>query len=142
MPQSLQVFSVRGFEALFPCTGTLGCTVCLAPQLFFLVYLYANVGPPSSSSCHLATSPLHPSCPCLPLLLVWMSDFNSLVVRLPYSSIFCQFWLVFVFKFLVVFLLFMWGGTVCLPMPPCWPEVPGSFESINIVKILNEIENL
>ena len=31
--------------------------------------------------------------------------FNSLVVRLPCSSIFCQFWLFFVFKFVVVLLL-------------------------------------
>ena len=41
----LQVFSVRGFEALFPCTGTLGCTVCLGPQLFLPVFLHTNVGP-------------------------------------------------------------------------------------------------
>ena len=39
--------SVRGFEALFPCDGTLGCVVCLNPQLFLLVYLHVNVGPPS-----------------------------------------------------------------------------------------------
>ena len=38
------VFSQR-FESLFPCAGTLGCTVCLAPQLFLPVYLCANVGP-------------------------------------------------------------------------------------------------
>ena len=44
-PQPLQVFSVRGFEALFPRTGTLGCVVCLAPQLFLPVYPHANVGP-------------------------------------------------------------------------------------------------
>ena len=30
--------------------------------------------------------------------------FNSLVVGLPYSLIFCQFWLFFVFKFVVVLL--------------------------------------
>ena len=38
--------------------------------------------------------------------------FNSLVVGLPYSSIFCQFWLFFVFKFIVVLLLVVWGGSV------------------------------
>ena len=48
--------------------------------------------------------------------------FNSLVVRLPYSSIFCQFWLFFVFKFVVVLLLVVRGGTVCLPTPPSWPK--------------------
>ena len=34
--------------------------------------------------------------------------FNSLVVGLPYSSIFCQFWLFFVFKFVVVLLSIVW----------------------------------
>ena len=49
--------------------------------------------------------------------------FSSLVVGLPYSLIFCQFWLFFVFKFVVVLLLVMQGGTVCLPTPPSWLEV-------------------
>ena len=49
--------------------------------------------------------------------------FNSLVVGLPYSLIFWQFWLFFVFKFVVVFLLVVWGSKVCLPMPPSWLEV-------------------
>ena len=39
-------FSVRGFEALFLHAGTLNYMVCLAPQLFLLVYLYTNVGAP------------------------------------------------------------------------------------------------
>ena len=51
--------------------------------------------------------------------------FNSLVVGLAYSSVFCQFWLFFVFKFVVVLLLVVQGGTVCLPTPPSWPEVLG-----------------
>ena len=49
--------------------------------------------------------------------------FNSLVVRLPLSLIFCQFWLFFVFKFIVVFLLVVREGTVYLPKPPSWPEL-------------------
>ena len=46
-----------------------------------------------------------PGCPSPPLLPVWMnvSSFISLVVRLPYSLIFCQFWLFFVFKLLLSF---------------------------------------
>ena len=63
---------------------------------------------------------------CLSLLLigVWMtiSSFKSLVVRLPYSSIFWQFWLFFAFK-LVIFLVVQ-GSKVYLPMPPSWLEVP------------------
>ena len=51
-PQFPQIFTARGFEALFPCAGTLGCVVCLAPQLFLSVYLCANVGlsgPPAAA---------------------------------------------------------------------------------------------
>ena len=46
--------------------------------------------------------------------------FNSLVVRLQYSLVFWQFWLFFVFKFVVVLLLVVWGGKVSWPMPPYW----------------------
>ena len=48
--------------------------------------------------------------------------FKSLVVGLTYSLIFWQFWLFFVFKF-VVLLLVVQGGKVYLPMSPSWPEV-------------------
>ena len=53
LSQSPHVFSVRGYEALFHHTGTLGCTVCLGPQLFLLVYVHTNVGlstPPAAAS--------------------------------------------------------------------------------------------
>ena len=102
-------FSER-FGALFPCTGTLGCMVHLTPQLVLLVYPQTNVG---SASCCLAASPLHPGCLSLPLLPVWL-NLSSLTPSLsdfPYSSIFWQFWLFFVFKF-VVLLLVMQGGKV------------------------------
>ena len=49
--------------------------------------------------------------------------FNSLVVRLPDSSIFWQFWLFFVFKFVVVLLLVVQGSEAYLPVPPFWPEI-------------------
>ena len=42
-------FSVRDFEALFTHSGTLGCVVCLTPQLFLPVYLHTNVGQPALS---------------------------------------------------------------------------------------------
>ena len=38
--------------------------------------------------------------------------FISLVVGLPHGLIFCQFWLLFVFKFIVVLLLVVRGGKV------------------------------
>ena len=109
-------FLVRGFEALFlpptptPCTETLGCVICLAPQLFLPVYLHSNVGPPSpqataSSSlpattlpalvlqpplCHKSSLPTCPSPPLLPVwmnvssLTPWLSDFHT--VRFSGSS--------------------------------------------------------
>ena len=61
-----QVSTARGFEALFPLTGTLGCAVCLAPPLFLPVYLHENVRlpvhllsprSPRSSSHRFAMSP-------------------------------------------------------------------------------------
>ena len=80
------------------------------------------------SSRHLAMSPLHLvpiSTP--PSGLDEYFFFNSLVVGLLYSSIFWQLWLSFVFKFVVVLLLVVRGGTVYLPMPPSWPEVSLGF---------------
>ena len=125
--------------------------VCLAPLLFLLVYLHANVGLPGPlaaafptwSSSHYLTSSLschfdHPCPPALALTQIFSAQlpisapptildecvfFISLVVRLPYNSIFCQFWLFFVFKFDVL-LLVVEGGTVYLPIPPSWLEVP------------------
>ena len=119
------------FEALFPRAGALGCKVCFAPLLFLLVYLCANVGlqvlPPTtlwgllaaawpalpgstichltgSASCGLAVSPVCPAaCLPAPTSLDECFFFISLVVGLPYSSIFCQFWLFFVFKLLSFF---------------------------------------
>ena len=117
---------MRGFEALFPHAGTLGCVVCLTPQLFLPAYPDAHkCGTTCSTSCQLA-SPLHPGCPSLPLLLVWMSvssltpwlsDFHT--VQFSGSSGYF-----FVFKFVVVLLLVVRGGKVyLLPTPPSWPAV-------------------
>ena len=63
----------------FPHAGTLGCVVCLAPQLFFLVYPHVNVrlpGLPADASpvCQVHQPPhLRPGCPPLPFLPVWMT---------------------------------------------------------------------
>ena len=118
------VFSQR-FEALFPCPGALGCAVCFAPPQFLPVYLCANVGPQAPP----AAASLGPPATALPSVLSGPPTgldecffINSLVVRLPYSSIFWQFWLLFVFIFVVVLLLVVQGGKVYLPMHPSWPE--------------------
>ena len=84
-------FSVWGLEALFPCTETLGCVVCLAPQLFLPVYPHANMGlpsPPAISLPQVLSTQLSMS--VSPTGLDECFFFNSLVVRLPYNLIFWQ----------------------------------------------------
>ena len=83
------VFNQR-FEALFPLSGTLGCVVSLASQLFLPIYLHMSVGPPAppaAASLGPPAAPLPtpvlqpPSCsesclpsyPSLPRLQVWMN---------------------------------------------------------------------
>ena len=105
------VFTQR-FEALFPWAGALSFLVHFAPQLFFAVYLHANVGLPTlpaaaSLGLPATTSPwvlsaqLPISTP--PTSLAECVFLISLVVGLSYSSIFCEFWLFFVFKLLLSF---------------------------------------
>ena len=105
------VFTQR-FEALFPRAGGLGYVVCFAPPLVLLVYLCTNVGlqgllaaawpalfhnPPPRWVCQpppcLESSPPPLPVSTPPTGLDECFFFISLVVRLPYSSIFCQFWL-------------------------------------------------
>ena len=105
---------------LFPCAGALSCVVYFAPPLVLLVYLCANVGlrgllaaalPAPSHNLPSLWVQLHcrESCPpwlpisAPPIGLDERFFFISLVVGLPYSSIFCQFWLFFVFKLLLSF---------------------------------------
>ena len=109
------VFNQR-FEALFPWAGALGCAVC------YPVHQLQLCPPLPPTICHLAVSAsLHLAA----ILSAWLPVsapptgldecvvFNSLVVGLSYSSIFCQFWLLLGFKFVVV-LLVVRGGVVCL----------------------------
>ena len=77
-PQPPQIFSVRGFEALFPHAGALGCTVCLTPQLFLPVY----PSPPATSllrvlSAWLQSPPLLRVCINASFLSPWLSDFHT-----------------------------------------------------------------
>ena len=78
--------------------------------------------------------PIHQQLPCRMSSPFWLPVstsptsldecffFNFLVVGLPYSSIFWQFWLFFVVKF-VVFLLVVQGVIVYLPIPSYWSKV-------------------
>ena len=89
--------------------------VCLDPQLCLPVYPHADVGPTSPPAITLPgvfSAWLPVSSP--PTGLDECVFFNSLVVGLPYSLIFWQFWLFFVFKFVVVLLFGVQRGTVYL----------------------------
>ena len=136
------MFSVRGFEALFLCAGTLCCLVRLAPQLFLLVICMQMCNPPPLPATALP-SPLAAASPAQVFQLLCCNKSsppqlsvatlptgqdecffsNSFIVGLPYSLISCQFGVFFVFKFVVVLVLVVRGGTVYLPMPPSWLEV-------------------
>ena len=120
------VFSQR-FEALFPQAGALGLrslshSPVVPPGLSACkcgTTVSANHRLAGSASCSLvhATPPhwVRQPPPCHESSLPWLPIsapptgldecffFNSLVVGLPYSSIFCQFWLFFVFKLLLSF---------------------------------------
>ena len=66
-------------------------------------------------------SPAHLPISTSPTILDECFFFNSLVVRLSCSLIFWHFWLFYVFKFVVLFVV--WGSKVYVPMPPSWLEV-------------------
>ena len=127
------VFS-QWFEALFPCTGTLGlCALSPGPSAAALPAScsFAQPAPQSATSWVRQPPPCHesslPSCPSLPAPPTGLGEcffFISLVVGLSYSSIFCQFWLFFVFKFVVLLLVVLvGGGTMCLTTRSSWLEV-------------------
>ena len=126
-PQPPQVFPVRGFEALFPLTGTwvviTSHSLPSCSSQFICTRMWDR--PDHQPQAHLVHQlPLCwesslPGCLSPPLLLVWMN-----VSSTPWSSDFhtvwfCQFWLVFVFKFVVLPLL-VWGGSVYLCLHLGW----------------------
>ena len=127
------MFLIRGLRFYFPHAEALGCEVCFAPPLVLPVYLCMNVGlqglpattlwgllavawpallhnlpprrvlqlPPFCESSPPPAARLRP-----PTGLNECFFFISSVVGLPCSSIFCQFWLFFVFKLLLSFFWF------------------------------------
>ena len=137
LPQPPQVFSISGLKLYFPelepwvtrsawlphCSSPLSVCECgaagsaswslacpvpqsttsLGPPAPALWWVLSTRLPVSAPPTHLDVSSLSP----------WLSDFHT--VRFPVSSG-CFLFLI------VVLLLFVWGGTVCLPTPPSWPE--------------------
>ena len=105
--------------------GPCGWSPPTALQLFLPVYLHAHVGLsvlPAAALPQVFSAWLPIFAP--PTSLDEYFFFNSLVVRLLYSWVFCQFLLFFVFKFVVVLLLAVRGGTMYLPTPPSLLEAP------------------
>ena len=114
------VFNQR-FEALFPCAGALGCMVCFSPRCcsrFICAQMWGHRGcqtPP----CHESSPPWQPIS-ASPTGLDECFFFISLVDRLPYSSVFHQFWLFFVFKLLLSFWLYEEAQCVYLHLHLGW----------------------
>ena len=127
-----QVFIARGFEAFFPCAGTLGCAVCLAPQLLLPVY------PHAMWDCQ-----HHLACPVLQLLACCLSFLLWLPVSAPPTGLDeCFFFISSVSDFHTVGFSVSSGCFLflncCCPSfdcvrrhsvsvyltPPSWPEAP------------------
>ena len=97
---------LRGFEALFPCTGTLIWAACFALQLFLPVYLHVNVGLPclpAATSLRVLSAQLCIFAPPTGLdecffFTPWLSDFHT--VQISGSSGY--------FLFLNLLLSFFW----------------------------------
>ena len=123
--------TARGFESLVSHAGILGSVVCLGPQLFFRPYPHVNVGLPGGpattlptwyASHHFAVLPRSQLPISAPPTNMDECIFNCLVVGLPYSSIIWQFWLLFVFKLVVILLFVVQGSEAYLPTLPSWLE--------------------
>ena len=110
--QSLLDFAARSYEDLSSWSWNPG------------VGAWCGAGTPHSwgipskflpTTCGCGTSLFHVSAP--PTSLDVCGFFNSLVVRLPFNSVFVgsEWWL---FYSVVVILLLLWG--VCFPTPPSW----------------------
>ena len=138
------VFSQRFWGFIFPHWNPGLCGLSCSPVVPASLSAWECGTTQSTSRCLACSTSRHLACPGpLATALLWVLSawlpisapptsldecmfFNSLVVGLPYSSIFCHFWLFFIFKFVVVLVLVLRGGTVCLPTSPSWREVPSS----------------
>ena len=134
-PSSHWFFQPEVRRLYFPGIGNLGCVIwpgagiTHSPGVPPSIYL-PLVGLPSSPAATAAASSLPYQ--ILSALGPWLHPsthldeyffFKSLVVGLPYSSTFWQFWLFFVLRVVVILLMVVQGGKARLPMPPSWPEV-------------------
>ena len=113
--EPLAVWSGLGLALLAP--------KCILPHFY---PPHVHVGPlyvlplptPLCATRHFLACPPRPCVSTPPTLLGDCGFFKSLVVGLPYSSIFWQFWVFFVLRLVVILLMVVQGGEVCLPTPP------------------------
>ena len=113
LPQPPQVFSISGLRLYFPTLDlwVVSSVARSASSASPVSCSFAHptpqsatsLGPPAATLPRILSAQLPVSAP--PIGLDECFLFNSLVVRLPYSLIFCQFWLFFVFKLLSFFWL-------------------------------------
>ena len=115
----------------FPSARTLGCVVWPEigtthsqgiPPDFYPPHMngewpFLQATTATSPGCTMS-SPLQIPVSAPPTSLVEYGFFKSLVVRLPYGSIFWQFWVLFALRLIVILLVVAKGGEACLPMPP------------------------
>ena len=95
----------------WPWAGWSSVAVGSFPRYPIVLYPpHVGLTPAGSVSLHLCPS-IPPTCP------------NSLVVGLPYRSIFWQFWVMVVLYFSSNFAVVVQGGKLHLPTPPSWQEV-------------------
>ena len=144
-PQPPQTFTARGFEALFPrwnpglhglshspvVSPSLCTHKCETTQSTSLHFAFPVCQLPHLPGSPAATLPM--SSPLwLPVFTPPTSldecFFNSLVARLPYSLIFWQFWLFFVF----ILLLIVQESEAYLPVPPSCLELLIFYFSITV----------
>ena len=126
LTQCLMVFAARSYGDLYPGVGSLGWAAwCGAgithswgiPPDFYL--LRVCMGPPIL---HFCVSAPPTRLDNVTSLIPWLSDFH----RAQFSDdsgwqLFCS--------LVVIFAVVVWGGELCLPMPPSWLE-PDSFFNI------------
>ena len=113
---SHRCFQSEVLRLYFPTLNPWALLSVSLPRCFSQFYLLVNVGLPTLPAAALPALVFQPLLWCessLPWLPISMPPtsldecflFNSLIVGLPYSSIFWPFWLHCVFKFVVVLLL-------------------------------------
>ena len=128
-------YSQRFWGFLFPCWNP-GLLVLLPTCFSQFIHMQTwDCLVHQQLPCHVSFPPQLPlSTP--PTSLNECLFFNSFVVRVPYNSIFWQFWLSFAFKF-VVLLFVVWGGKVYLPMPLSWTKALRLFWTMKSPKMFH-----